>query len=458
MARREKAGQARGSSAGSASPPASRRSRRASTQATGTPRSSTTSGRSLRRAGNEVSLSAQQTNADVAPGSAGQAGATRVPLLDDRALVESFAGLRLKLQLWGDRDDVRVLVDQRAQDLSAMNKSSFWYNRDKAQATIERFNRYDRLLKRLRQLADRAEYLEDLAGLVKRQRDATYRGDLAQSCAQLARDVEFLEIELLTAKPGYGNDRALMLLRSMGTRTAERGPGAQVAQLATMYGRWAWRKGYEVRVATLEPLHVTPEKELAARERVLEIARAAKDETDLALASAADVVTAFVPYQWTSLAAPDSSALAKELATLPDPRELAILLAGSNVYGFLSGEQGLHRFNQKLECGGHEQGLVEVSVRPAMADDALLDELLRRGLRTVEFRSHLAPQVAEQLRPDEAATPDVVRVYQLTNPRHVRDPRTGVRDHDVKAVLEGDLDEFVLAYLRQASVSDGMGD
>jgi hypothetical protein len=31
----------------------------------------------------------------------------------------------------------------------------------------------------------------------------------------------------------------------------------------------------------------------------------------------------------------------------------------------------------------------------------------------------------------------------------VRDPRTGVRHHDPNAVLEGDLDDFILAALRQ---------
>ncbi len=44
--------------------------------------------------------------------------------------------------------------------------------------------------------------------------------------------------------------------------------------------------------------------------------------------------------------------------------------------------------------------------------------------------------------------PPIIRIYAPDGDRHVRDLRTEVRTTKVREVLEGDLDAFVLAYLK----------
>jgi protein subunit release factor B len=223
-----------------------------------------------------------------------------------------------------------------------------------------------------------------------------------------------------------------------------------------MYGRWALRKGFEVAAATLEPLRITPERAHEARERLWAVAAAVAEDDDLALLACADVIAGLYPYGWRPLAASDGEALAAELATLDDVRELALTVAGGNAFGFLAGEGGLHRFNEKLSSGGHAQSLVEVRVLAATGPDPLFEELCARGLVNDELLCRLPLHLATSLRAArDTDAPEVVRVYQVSNPRHVRDPRTAARHNDVKAVLAGDLDEFVLAYLRQAPPADG---
>jgi protein subunit release factor A len=46
------------------------------------------------------------------------------------------------------------------------------------------------------------------------------------------------------------------------------------------------------------------------------------------------------------------------------------------------------------------------------------------------------------------STPEVARTYQFEGERGVRDLRTKLRRSNLDAVLEGDLDDFILAYLR----------
>ncbi len=80
-----------------------------------------------------------------------------------------------------------------------------------------------------------------------------------------------------------------------------------------MYLRWAQRKGYDVEVAVLEPL--TEAEQWGAPEWA-----------------------EHYPYRWRMLQASDADALVKQVETLAKVAELAVLLEGTYVYGFLKGE------------------------------------------------------------------------------------------------------------------------
>ncbi len=267
----------------------------------------------LRRAGDEVTLSAvrfssDQTSTTVELGGATLLGEKKNQRIDDKELVERFASLRLKLQIWNSRPDVVSMVDSRSQALAAMNEPTFWDNSITAQHTMTTFYSYDRLLKRLRQLTDRAEYLEELAGLVRRERDASYRSDLVESFARLDRDVDFLEIELLTVSERY-RDSACIYLKMLGPRMIEGGDDELVARLARMYARWAMRKGHEVTIATLEPLQVSKAEADGAWQQISADRMAYVDIDNL---NCNNLVKAFFPYKWMPLPGKDGDELLKK--------------------------------------------------------------------------------------------------------------------------------------------------
>jgi protein subunit release factor A len=130
----------------------------------------------------------------------------------------------------------------------------------------------------------------------------------------------------------------------------------------------------------------------------------------------------------------------------PPSSSSALYVKGSNVYEFLRGEAGLH----KLISGPAEdrqRDLARVTVLlapdiPAADDPAQLQAAL----------AHLAASGAEMADGDDGGA--VVRVYSQGRHRAVRDPRTGVRQTDVNAVLQdGQIDAFLLATLRQAATA-----
>lgn len=343
--------------------------------------------------------------------------------LDDQGLAEAFAEIRRQLQDWAERDAIVEMRNERATLLAETNKPTFWDDGDQARATLARFYFLDRLLKRLQQLIDRVEYLEELAGLVHRQRDPRYRAELAESYQRLYRDYTFLDVELLCAHL-TANHQAVLQLRRVGPPARGEEAESWLIQLATMYVRWAQRKGYELELAVLEPL--------TEQER-----------------QGGSLVQTYYPYRWHRLDTSDIDAAIKQLSTLEDVGEIALGLGGTNVYGFLKGETGIHRRNDRRPSGERVQRLIEVqtSAPGELEPYAWLEkQLLQHAWEEQELAGMTRKQRAALPTPPD---PEIIRVYQFDGERFVRDLRTQVKTSDIGGVLEGSLDDFILAYLRE---------
>lgn len=383
----------------------------------------------LRAEGDDIVLSATTTStgASVGGSAAPEIGTLettqlRRKRLDDRSLAQAFAELRRQLQNWEEHDNVKAMRDERASGLAETNKPTFWDDGDKARTTLARFYFLDRLLRRLQQLLDRVEYLEELAALVHRQRDPRYRSELAESYDTLHRDVAFLDVELLCAHL-LENHRAILRLRRIGAAPREDGE-PWIIQLTAMYLRWAKRKGYEIEIAILEPMS----EELRA---------------------AQGFIQKFYPYRWVRQDAANIEDAIKSLANRENTTEIALYFTGTNVYGFLKGEEGLHRRSDKKPSGERIQRLGEVSVAtPGDQEFELWKErlILERAHEERERSEMTKRQLAALPKPSE---PELVRVYQFEGEHLVRDPRTQTRTTDIMSVLNGQLDDFILAYLRE---------
>jgi ATP-dependent Clp protease ATP-binding subunit ClpA/protein subunit release factor A/predicted RNase H-like HicB family nuclease len=349
--------------------------------------------------------------------------------LDDKGLAEVFAELRRKLYDWAERDAVVEMRNERATRLADTNKPTFWDNQTQARETLARFYFLDRLLKRLQQLTDRAEYLEELSGLVNRQRDARYRAELVNSFEQLDRDYAFLEVELLCAHLKDAHS-AMLYLRRMGM--SQRGDEAEgwVAQLAAMYVQWAARKGYDLECWLLEPI--------------------AEEQKE-----AGELIDTYYPFRWRSLGE-DVPTLLETLRSpaLQGASEIALSLHGTNVFGFLKSEVGVHRRNDKRPSGERVQRLAQVSLQAP--GDAVPVALLDGVLHT---RATAEQERAKSKKPAAANSvePEIIRVYQFDSEKSVRDMRTKLKLNDPFHVLEGQIDDLILAYLRDKESQQAWG-
>lgn len=332
--------------------------------------------------------------------------------MDTAQLVEGFAMLRRKLSDWLDSDLIQQMMAQKASLLAATQSTDFWSHGENAQRKLSRFYFLDRITSRLHYLMERCEYLEDFSIMVNRERDLRYQSEMVRDFQELQRDVLYLEIEMQTGHLPHRH-QAILLINVVGDQGGATSniiaewPGV----LGRMYLEWAERKGYDREVYVLR----------AAPDRIGE---------------------GFVP-----LTAGNFQELVKRFETTIGVSEIALWLEGSNVFGFLKGERGVHQ-RRGYEMRADELARVRVFAIP---DGTNVHDWLSDYQR-IKSEIHQGKRPAP---PKEKHA--IVRLYTLgkAGERFVRDTRTGTRTTRVKDVVEkGQLDEFILALLRQEGSVD----
>ena len=252
--------------------------------------------------------------------------------------------------------------------------------------------------------------------LVNRERDLRYLSDLARDYEQLYNDVNFLDIELLTARLPHRN-QAMLLISSMGTApTAPPKPSdSWPRRLSEMYLWWAERKGYDRELFVLTADPGSP---------------GGKSFVHLTAGNFQDVMKRYARYEHTD--------------------EIALALEGSNVFGFLKGERGLHRLLTN-DSGGEEMTRVQVFAIPDGTN-------VRNWLADYQ---RIRTDISEGRQPHPPAEKhSVIRVYSLDRAeKFIRDQRTSVRLTQIKDIMQrGKIDDFILAYLKSDEAQLGWED
>jgi ATP-dependent Clp protease ATP-binding subunit ClpC len=328
--------------------------------------------------------------------------------MDMGEIVEGFALLRRKLADWSESDDMREMMEEKEKLLARTQSPDFWDNGEDARRHLSRFYFLDRLTRRLRQLYERCEYLEEFALLVNRERDLRYHTDLARDYEELYRNVLYFEIELRTGHLPHRH-QAMMLINRLGQSTTEDKEAVTewTRSIARMYLEWAEHKGLDRDVYILEPNNRGPGK-----------------------------------LSFNRLTAGNFEDLIRRFNERKPSEEIALFFEGSNVFGFLKGERGVHKLIRQ-DSTAEELAWIQVFAIP---DGTNVKEWLADYQR-------IKVDIAEGKRsapPNEKHS--VIRLYSLEKQgdRFIRDVRTGVRTVQTKNVLEkGQLDPFILAFIQQ---------
>ena len=323
-----------------------------------------------------------------------------------------------------------------------MMQPDFWNDQQKAQAIINEANGLKDLVNEYKDLLETQENLDLTYELVKEENDTELKAELESELEDFTKRLNRYELELLLSEP-YDKNNAILELHpgAGGTESQDWG-----SMLLRMYTRWAEKKGYKV-----ETLDYLP-----------------GDEAGI--------------------------------------KSVTLLIKGHNAYGYLKAEKGVHRlvrispfdssgrrhtsfvscdvmpeFNEEVEIEIRNEDLIIDTYRSSGAggqhvnttDSAVRITHLPTGivvtcqsersqiqnreramnmLKAKLYQKKLEEQEKElaEIRGEqkEIGWGSQIRSYVFHPYSMVKDHRTNTETGNVQAVMDGEIDMFIDAYLR----------
>jgi peptide chain release factor 2 len=340
-----------------------------------------------------------------------------------------------------------------------MAEPGFWDNQAAAQKVINEANGLRGIVEQMEKLESAKDDLEVMVELAAEENDMDLFSEANEAAAQLEKDIERFELQLMLSGP-YDQNNAIVELHpgAGGTESQD-----WAAILLRMYTRWAEDKGYKV-----ETLDYLPGDEAGIKSVTLLIKghnaygylKAEKGVHRLVRISPFDASGR----RHTSFASVDVIPEIDEDDTIEiKPEELRIDVFRSSG----AGGQHVNTTDSAVRITHLPTGIVVTcqSERSQIQNRERAMNLLRARLaekKRQEQEEQMAKLRGEQ---KEIAWGSQIRSYVFHPYSLVKDHRTGQEVGNVQAVVDGMLDPFIDAYLRWQlalqqgkAVASGSGD
>jgi len=318
-----------------------------------------------------------------------------------------------------------------------------------AQATMKRLADVNATIDTWRGLERRTAELRELVELSETEGDASLTQDLAREIEELAARVEQLELELQFAGPYDRRDAIVAIHAGAGGTESQ----DWVEMLLRMYLRWAERRGFETEV-----LDMTPGEEAGIKSATVEIRgplaygylKAERGVHRLVRLSPFDADHA----RHTSFALVEVLPEAESAAEVKiEPEDLRIDVFRASGHG----GQNVQKNSTAVRITHIPTGLVvscqnersqhrnRESAMRVLEARLLVKELERHAEKRAKLKGeHIGAEFGNQ-----------IRSYVLHPYKMVKDHRTDYETSDAEAVLEGNLDPFMTAYLKSKMGGNG---
>ena len=322
-----------------------------------------------------------------------------------------------------------------------MGAAGFWDDQERAARVTAEHARTSRKLGVFRDLERDVDDLEPLAELAEE--DPDLAGELEDQVAAVQQRLDALEEERLFSGR-YDSGDALV--------TVNAGAGGTDAQdwaemVLRMEMRWAEKRGFKV-----ELLEVSPGEEAGIKSATFRVS----GDNAYGLYSAEKGVHRLVrlsPFdsanrRQTSFAGVEVSPVVEAAAAVEiDDDDLQI----DTYRASGAGGQHVNKTDSAVRITHRPTGIVVQcqNERSQSSNKATAMAMLRSKLAELEERKRREEIAAERGEAQDVNFGSQIRNYVLHPYKQVKDLRTGVEAGDVQRVLDGDLDDFVRAYLLQ---------
>ncbi len=338
-------------------------------------------------------------------------------------------------------------MEQRRERLSSLEQEmaqpGFWDNQDKARETIDETNRLKGWVEPWTEVRQKATELAELAQLLAEESDAELEAEWQRELEKLATRVEVLEVR--TMLQGDDDHREAIVTIHPGAGGTESQDWAEM--LTRMYTRWAERRGFEVRALDLQP-----GEEAGLKSATLEI----KGESAYGYLKAEAGIHRLVRISPFDAQSRRHTSFASVFVypAVDDDIEIDIDEDDLRIDTYRAsgaGGQHVNKTDSAVRITHEPTGIV-VSCqqeRSQHKNRATAMKMLRAAL----YR-HALEQKEKEREALEATKADIawgnqIRSYVFQPYTMVNDHRTELKIADVHRVMDGDLDPFIEAYLKE---------
>jgi peptide chain release factor 2 len=331
---------------------------------------------------------------------------------------------------------------------------ALWDEPDRAQGILKELSDLTAELAPWRALRNELEEAEGLLDLAAEESDQEVAGEVLSSLPRLRKQLDKLEFQLTLSGP-YDRANAILAI-SAGAGGTDAQDWAQI--LLRMYLRWAERRGYST-----ETYDLTPGEEAGIKSATVEIAgryafgylRSERGVHRLVRLSPFDA----------SHRRHTSFALVEVMPDVETDTELKIDPEEVKFEAYRSGGPGgqnVNKVSTAVRLTHVPSGIVVTAQteRSQLQNRETAMRILRAKLLEIEAERREAERLELRGQHVEAGWGNQIRSYVVHPYNQVKDLRTGYESSDPNSVLDGDLDDFMNAYLSWsvgAGTAEGSG-
>ena len=312
----------------------------------------------------------------------------------------------------------------------------------KAQSLMRQLAENRRIVERWRTLEKRVHDLEELFALAEEERDSALGNEVQREIEQLSGQLDELELELAFSGP-YDSRNAILSIHA-GAGGTESQDWANM--LLRMYMRWAERKGYKAEI-----LDISPGEEAGIKSVILSISG---DYAYGYLKSEHGVhrLVRLSPFD-ADHARHTSFALVEVIPEAESDIDVKIEPEDLKIEAFRSsgpGGQHMQKSSTAVRITHLPTGIVVTSQseRSQLQNKTIAMKILESKLLERELQRQAEEKARLKGKRIEAGWGNQIRSYVLHPYKMVKDHRTDYQTGNPEAVLDGELDDFIIAYLR----------